>query len=285
MFSELPQIADTVETVDAHRKASDRSSVFVGLGPQSALTCDRFYGNGSPPAGACLPGWKAPGKSRCPAHIPFDFTAKASIAVGVDGLLLGRHLAWPQTPGLWWCKHRDRRDAEMENEAMATRQISKQAKTKATAKADTGVINKPARNGEREPETRKPRARSRSTAARIDQAGATAAVADGAVVHDKPEPTGSRSKPASGRTDVRAGSMSGANQPPASTKRAKLIAMLEQPEGASVAEIGQRLGWLPHTVRAAITGLRHAGRAVTRSMGADDRSVYRLTPVDPASQR
>ena len=39
--------------------------------------------------------------------------------------------------------------------------------------------------------------------------------------------------------------MSGADQPAASTKRAKLIAMLERPEGASVAEIGQRLGWLP----------------------------------------
>jgi len=29
----------------------------------------------------------------------------------------------------------------------------------------------------------------------------------------------------------------------------------------AVAEIGQRLGWLPQTVRAAITGLRQAGRA------------------------
>ena len=84
---------------------------------------------------------------------------------------------------------------------------------------------------------------------------------------------------------MRVGGVSGGNQPPASTKRAKLIAMLEQPEGASVAEIGQRLGWLPHTVRAAITGLRQAGRAVTRSKDADDRSVYRLVPVEPASQR
>ena len=49
--------------------------------------------------------------------------------------------AWPQPPGLWWCKHRDRRGAETENEAMATRQTSKQAKTKAEAKV----------NGEREP--------------------------------------------------------------------------------------------------------------------------------------
>jgi len=52
-----------------------------------------------------------------------------------------------------------------------------------------------------------------------------------------------------------------------------------------VAEIGQRLGWLPHTVRAAITGLRNAGREVTRSKDADDRSVYRLAPVKPAGER
>ena len=30
--------------------------------------------------------------------------------------------------GLWWCKHRDRRGADLENEAMATTQTSKQAK-------------------------------------------------------------------------------------------------------------------------------------------------------------
>jgi len=193
--------------------------------------------------------------------------------------------AWPQPPGLWWCKHRDRRGAEMENEAMATRQTSKQAKTKAAAKANTRVINKPVGNSEREAERRNSRARSHSAAARIDQAGATAAAADGAVVHDKPERTHSGSKPTAASADVGAGRVSGANQPPASTKRAKLITMLERPDGASVAEIGQRLGWLPHTVRAAITGLRRAGRAVTRSKDADDRSVYRLAPVETSDKR
>ena len=79
--------------------------------------------------------------------------------------------------------------------------------------------------------------------------------------------------------------MSGAEQPPASTKRAQLINLLERPDGASVAEIGQRLGWLPHTVRAAITGLRKAGREVTRSKDVNDRSVYRLAPVKPAGER
>jgi len=171
----------------------------------------------------------------------------------------------------------------MENEAMATKQTSKQAKTKTAAKVDTKVINKPVRNSEHEAERSSPRARSRSAAARIDQVGATAGAAEGAVVHDKSEQTRSRSKPISGRTDARAGRVSG--QPPASTKRAKLIAMLERPEGASVAEIGQRLGWLPHTVRAAITGLRRAGRAVTRSKDADDRSVYRLAPVETSDKR
>src|SRR5262249_1911300 len=64
-----------------------------------------------------------------------------------------------------------------------------------------------------------------------------------------------------------------------------LISLLERPEGASVAEIGQRLGWLPHTVRAAITGLRKAGGEVTRSKDADDPSVYRLAPVKSAGER
>jgi hypothetical protein len=175
----------------------------------------------------------------------------------------------------------------MENEAMATRQTSKPTKTKSEAKVDTEVINKPVRNRKREAERRNPQVRSRSAAARIDQAEATAAAAaaGGAVDQHKPERAGPRSKPTLGHTNLAAGSVSSADQRPASTKRAKLIAMLERPEGASVAEIGQRLGWLPHTVRAAITGLRKAGREVSRSKDADDRSVYRFARLEPASQR
>jgi Protein of unknown function (DUF3489) len=66
----------------------------------------------------------------------------------------------------------------------------------------------------------------------------------------------------------------------ASTKRAKLVGMLERTQGASVTEIGQRLGWLPHTVRAAITGLRHTGRDVTRGKDENGQTVYRLAPVE-----
>ncbi len=152
--------------------------------------------------------------------------------------------------------------------AMATRQTSKRAKTKAEAKVDTGGTIKPNARSERELQPRNARARPRPAAARTDRAGATAAAAPKAslngseMVHDKSEPARLRSKPVAEAVDLGTTSVSGAEQPPASTKRAQLIAMLERAEGASVAEIGQRLGWLPHTVRAAITGLRKAGREV-----------------------
>jgi hypothetical protein len=165
---------------------------------------------------------------------------------------------------------------------MATRQTSKQAKSRAEAKVDTGAANKPSTNKEREPQIRKSRVRSRAVAAPTDRTEATAAADPKAslngseVVHGKPQQTRSRSKPRAASTDLATARASGGEQPPASTKRAQLIGMLARPEGASVAEIGQRLGWLPHTVRAAITGLRKAGREVTRSKDANDRSVYRL---------
>src|SRR5215472_5691757 len=114
----------------------------------------------------------------------------------------------------------------METEAMATRQTSKPTKTKSEAKVDTKIINKPVRNRKREAERRNPQVRSRSAATRIDHAGAKATAADGAVAENKPEQTGSRSKRTSGHTDLGAASVSSTNKRTASTKRAKLIAMI-----------------------------------------------------------
>jgi hypothetical protein len=100
-----------------------------------------------------------------------------------------------------------------------------------------------------------------------------------------PEHQSSHSKPPSEGAELATVNVPGVDRPRASTKRAVLIGMLERPEGASVAEIGQRLGWLPHTVRAAITGLRHTGREVTRSKDATGQSVYRLAVVETAPDR
>jgi hypothetical protein len=68
------------------------------------------------------------------------------------------------------------------------------------------------------------------------------------------------------------------------TKRAQLIMLLERSDGASIGEIGERLGWLPHTVRAALTGLRHAGRELKRDKNAEGRSIYRLSSFGASTE-
>nr|WP_306265430.1 DUF3489 domain-containing protein [Pararhizobium sp. IMCC3301] len=47
------------------------------------------------------------------------------------------------------------------------------------------------------------------------------------------------------------------------TKKARLIALLSQKGGADVPSLSNTLGWLPHTTRAALTGLRKAGHEIT----------------------
>ena len=172
---------------------------------------------------------------------------------------------------------------------MASNQPRKQ--TKSVAKTHTGEANKPA---QRAPRRSVPQARSKSAATQPSSAPRQAAVAPEAASESidlstnttpSPQPQASQSKPPSDSADLATANVPSADRPRASTKRAMLIGMLERPQGASVAEIGQRLGWLPHTVRAAITGLRHAGREVTRSKDATGQSVYRLAVVETAPDR
>ena len=138
--------------------------------------------------------------------IPLDFSAKASIAVCADGLLLVAAPPGLGAPGSWWCKHRDRRGAELESEAMA-KHTSKQAKTKPEPKVDTGATKKAVANSEHEPQRGNRRALSQSGAARTHRAAANAAAVPKAslngsqVVHDKPEPARSGSTPGTEQID------------------------------------------------------------------------------------
>ena len=165
---------------------------------------------------------------------------------------------------------------------MANTQTRKRAKN--TGKSDTGE-NKLLHSAPRQPRRRPARARSGSMSS--DPTVLAAALPEATAEDDAgPTITGEpaehaevRSAPQSEGADVMTSRTLTAERP-ASTKRAKLIGMLERPEGACVTEIGQRLGWLPHTVRAAITGLRHAGREVTRGTDENGRSIYRLTLVE-----
>jgi hypothetical protein len=164
--------------------------------------------------------------------------------------------------------------------------MAKQQSRKPTKDADkigASAAKQPTRKGEHQRRGRKPRTRSRPAAAETNSPAAAELSEAGALSitnDERPEKTALKPKPRSKGADSAPVSVSSPDLPRASTKRAMLIGMLERAQGASVAEIGQRLGWLPHTVRAAITGLRHAGREVTRSKNERGQTVYRLAPVE-----
>jgi hypothetical protein len=62
------------------------------------------------------------------------------------------------------------------------------------------------------------------------------------------------------------------------SKRALLIERISRPEGARIGDLTKELGWLPHTVRAALTGLRRKGYIIARENAAGETSIYRATP-------
>lgn len=67
-----------------------------------------------------------------------------------------------------------------------------------------------------------------------------------------------------------------AKKPTAHTKISTVIALLERDDGATLGQMVEVTGWLPHTTRAALTGLKKKGFTLTRSE-RDGASVYRIT--------
>jgi DNA-binding IclR family transcriptional regulator len=74
--------------------------------------------------------------------------------------------------------------------------------------------------------------------------------------------------------------------PRSGTKIAEVIVLLQRADGATLAELVAATGWLPHTARAALTGLRKRGYDV-RLMRKDRKTAaaYRVTaPAAMASR-
>ena len=65
------------------------------------------------------------------------------------------------------------------------------------------------------------------------------------------------------------------------SKQALLVGELTQEEGATIAHLVTMLGWQAHTVRAALTGLRRKGFAITRERSGAGETVYRATLPGP----
>lgn len=64
----------------------------------------------------------------------------------------------------------------------------------------------------------------------------------------------------------------------ATSKIAMVTAMLGRESGATLAELVEATGWLPHTTRAALTGLRKKGHAIVKAK-RDDVTCYTLEAV------
>ena len=109
-----------------------------------------------------------------------------------------------------------------------------------------------------------------ATAAGLEAIGieplAASAVASARKAKPKPEPVqmpDAAAKPVA----IRAG-----------TKQAQIIAMLQRPEGATVAEMVEATGWLAHTVRGSISGAlkKRLGLPISAEKDKGRGTVYRL---------
>ena len=89
-----------------------------------------------------------------------------------------------------------------------------------------------------------------------------------------------RSRDASGKKDSIDG---GAPSPGGGTKLALVIAMLCAKGGATLDALVDATGWLPHTTRAALTGLRKRGFSIERTREEGSDSIYRIVSAPAAA--
>jgi hypothetical protein len=64
--------------------------------------------------------------------------------------------------------------------------------------------------------------------------------------------------------------------PRAGTKQAVIITLLERRQGATLDELVTATGWLPHTTRAALTGLRKKCYTIAKQKDEGGKTVYRI---------
>ena len=83
---------------------------------------------------------------------------------------------------------------------------------------------------------------------------------------------------------VKAGGSS-AKQSKPGAKQALLIEMLQAKRGANIDAIVKATGWLPHTGRAMISGLRKAGFKIEVARAEGQKTVYRIVGGPKASDR
>jgi hypothetical protein len=64
--------------------------------------------------------------------------------------------------------------------------------------------------------------------------------------------------------------------PAAKTKAAQIEALLRRKTGACLVDLTKATGWQPHSIRAALTGLRKTGADISRERNVKGATVYRI---------
>ena len=59
-------------------------------------------------------------------------------------------------------------------------------------------------------------------------------------------------------------------------KTATILKLLSRPNGASIEQLQKVTSWQPHSIRAAITGLRKKGHEIRRDKNAKGLTIYCL---------
>ena len=85
---------------------------------------------------------------------------------------------------------------------------------------------------------------------------------------DRKPSTGTETKPSAEKVSA----------PRRQTKMGGVIARLEREQGATLDEMVKATGWLPHTTRAALTGLKKKGHTIQRDKRGDV-TCYRITKI------
>jgi hypothetical protein len=83
-------------------------------------------------------------------------------------------------------------------------------------------------------------------------------------------------EPKSGRATKRALVSAKASLPRAGSKQAEIIGLMKRKTGATLDEMIKATGWLPHTTRAALTGLRKKGYGLAKVKDAKGKTAYRI---------
>ena len=84
--------------------------------------------------------------------------------------------------------------------------------------------------------------------------------------------------PVEGQQETATGPEAASRSPRPGSKLAKVLSLLEAPDGATIAEVMAATGWQSHTVRGALAGsiARKLGRIVTSEKVEGRGRVYRI---------